>query len=345
MVLVSVVGDFYSSILPIYYEFHKEITTHLIVHDDFRSDAVFTQKIVNGTLAFNRENSLNIKTFIIKMDEDSFSAAKSVIGMIEKHLDGYENLTINITDGLANIGVMLSDAFKPKGAKILTYDRYDNEYNILKEQSMKTYKMRTSLSIKSHLQLKNIEILETQDMSFAQKYKKEIALFFEYYSADKVAYKEARGVSRAFEKMPVGFLYEYYIYNLIKDLDYDDILMGVKVCDRVSQEIYSENEFDILIMKENHLHMIECKYRDELDITALVYKLDSIRTTLDEDANILIVSNYEAYMPTVNDTKRSLPASLKRGLANKIHFRGSPVENREQFIADVDDIFKLSAKR
>jgi len=345
MVLVSVIGDFYSSILPIFYEFKDKITTHIIVHDDFRSDEIFTQKIVNGTLKFIRENNLNIKSYVIKMDEDSFTAAKTVTQMIDKHLPKkeYEKLYINITDGLANIGVMLSDAFKPKGANILTYDRYDNEYNILKTESMKTYKVQNSLPIRIHLQLKDVEIVETQDISFAKKYEKNLNLFFEKYEADKKLYNSEQMKSRAMDEMPTGFLYEYYIYNLIKDLNYDDILMGVRVKDKLSSDLYTENEYDILVMKENHLHMIECKHRKELDITALLYKLDSIRTTLDEDANIMIVSNFDEYKPSSIDNKNSIPIALKRGLANKIHFRGSPKKNILEFIQDVNEIFGLKS--
>jgi len=344
MILVSIVGDFYSSILPVFYEFKDKIKTHIIVHDDYKNDELATQKIIRGTLSFIKENKLDIKSFIIKMDEDSFTASIKVNEMISKHVKSYKDLYINITDGLANVGVLISDEFKPKGANILTYDRYDNEYNILTNESLKSYKIDKSIPIKTHLQLKNIEVVATQDIGFAEQYEESLNLFFEKYEADRLLYKNEPKYKQALLEKPIGFLYEYYIYNLLKRLNYDDILLGVRVKDNRSDTIFLENEYDILMMKDNHLHMIECKYLKVLDTTALLYKLDSVRETLDEDANIIIVTDFDIYTEEDKiDTKRPL-LPLKRGLAKRIYLRGSPRKCVETFMHDVDSIFMLESK-
>ncbi len=246
MILVSIIGDFYSSILPIFYEHKEKISTHLIIHDDYRNDVISAKKIINGTLAFIKKYNLDIDSFVIKMDEDSFKSSAQVNKIIEKHIKNYEDLYINITDGLANVGILLSDEFKPKGANILTYDRYDNEYNILTKNNMTTYKMNTSVPIKDHLLLKNIEIISTQNTDFAKKYELDINLFFEKYEADRILYaNDPKAIPQILEKAS-GFLYEYYIYNLVKKLHFDDILLGVKVKDNRLNNISLENEYDIL---------------------------------------------------------------------------------------------------
>ena len=341
MILVSVVGDFYSSVLPLFYEFKDKISTHIVIHDDYRSDVIAAKKIINGTLAFTKKYDLNIKSFVIKMDEDSFNAASQVNELIANHVKRYEDLYINITDGLANIGVLLSNEFRAKGANIITYDRYDNEYNLLTLDSMQTYKMQTSIPIKDHLLLKNIEVVSTQNSDFALKHERALHLFFEKYEADRTLYMQDPECNDTLLQKPTGFLYEYYIYNLIKELHFDDILLGVKVKDNRLDDIYLENEYDILIMKDNHLHMIECKYLKLLDVTALLYKLDSVRETLDEDANIMIVSDFDIYSETLNRSNIDISQTYKRAFAKKIAVRGSPTKCVKTFIKDVNDTFIL----
>ena len=275
------------------------------------------------------------------MDEDSFKAASQVNALVAKHVTKYEYLYINITDGLANVGTLLSSEFRPKGANIITYDRYDNEYNLLTKYSMKTYKVQNSIPIKDHFLLKNIEVVSTQSSDFALKHKKALHLFFEKYEADKYLYKQDPEARNALVKMQTGFLYEYYIYNLIKELHFDDILLGVKVRDNRLDDIYLENEYDILIMKDNHLHMIECKYQKSLDVTALLYKLDSVRETLDEDANIMIVTDFDRYSETHNRSNRDISPTYKRAFAKKIAMRGSPTKCVQTFIKDVNETFML----
>ena len=344
MVLVSIVGDFYSSILPIFYEFKEKITKHIIIHDDFKNDVVYARKIINGTCNFVDKYNLEIKSLVIKMDEDSLGAITKVNALIDEHTTSYDELYINITDGLANVGVLLSDEFRAKGANILTYDRYDNEYNLLTLEAMKSYKMQTSIPIKDHLLLKDVEIVALQDMSFASKYEDDLNIFFEKYEADRKLYIASSEEEKALSTKGTGFLYEYYIYNLIKELGFDDILMGVKVKDKRLDGIYIENEYDILLMKNNHLHMIECKYMKILDTTALLYKLDSVRESLDEDANIMIVTDFDKYNEIAHLTNAEITQTFKRAFAKKIFTRGSPTKNVKLFMQEVDSSFTLQTQ-
>ena len=38
MTLVSIVGDFYSNVLPIFYHFKDDIKNYIIIYDDYRQD-------------------------------------------------------------------------------------------------------------------------------------------------------------------------------------------------------------------------------------------------------------------------------------------------------------------
>ena len=343
MILVSIIGDFYSSILPVFYEHKDKLTKHIIIYDDFKNDLISAKKIIHGTTAFLKKEDLDVTTHAIKIDEDSLDAIAKVITMLKNYTDKYEDFYINITDGLANIGVLLSNEFLPKGAKILTYDRYDNEYNILTNSTMKTYKMKTSVPIKEHLMLKDIEILSIEGTDLANRYEKNLNILFEKYEADRALYVNSEESTPAFRKIQTGFLYEQYIFNLIKDLNYDDILLGVKIKDNRLDDIFLVNEYDILIMKENHLHMIECKYMKVLDTTALLYKLDSVRESLDEDANIFIITNFDNYDEIQDLPNTKISPSYKRAFAKKVFLRGSPRKHIETFIKEIDKTFALQS--
>lgn len=141
-------------------------------------------------------------------------------------------------------------------------------------------------------------------------------------------------------------MFEYYVYNLIKDLEYDDIALGVKVEDIYANTAF-ENEFDILVMKNNHLHMIECKARDDYNeesLSTFIYKLDSVRNTLDEDANMMFLTQEHLYNPCTDALLKSHLSPYYRAYARRIYVRGTPVGNKERFLRDVDAIFGLHTK-
>ena len=359
MVLVSIVGDFYSSVLPIFYEYKEQITKHIILYDDYKNDTLSARKIINGTTAFIKQKRLKIKTYSIKIDEDSLLAIKKVIKIIDNYAPDSSDLYLNVTDGLANIAVLLSQEYLSRGAKILTYDRYDNEYNILTKESMQSYTMQTCIPIREHFMLKDIEIVSIEGEAIANKYEKELNIFFEGCEADRLLYKEFNKRDMIIKNTPTGLLYEQYIYNLISTLSYDDILLGVKIRDRRGDGVFVENEYDILVMKENHLHMIECKYLKILDTSSLLYKLDSVRESLDEyneteemqnylqnrlalQANffdkkqITLLMQYKTYKQTNQVTKKAMSDSV---FYEFIRLINKMLHSKQEYIA-IEDVYE-----
>jgi len=84
-----------------------------------------------------------------------------------------------------------------------------------------------------------------------------------------------------------GTVFEEYIYHLIVDnFDFDDVWVGTKVL--FEEEV--ENEFDILMIKDNHLHTIECKLVNGLNGEHFVYKTELIMDYLDDDGKAMILS-------------------------------------------------------
>ena len=344
MTLVSIVGDFFSSVAPIFYEFKDKITHHIIISDDSKRDDRLARKFQRGTEEFIKKYNLNIKTFYYQIDEDSFeSLDKSMRFILEKSKG---KIYINTTDGLSSINTFFSLKMLPEGAKIISYDMFDNEYHIVDMNGMRREKIKNSIPVLEHFLLKGVKIQSKGIKSFAEKYEKEIRELFErnhyeyrgfkyefttknrmpsrrdfpnvYYLFDKMNLTNKNFDRNILFQMLTGDMFEYYIYLLVKDLGFDDIEIGVEIED---EGII--NEFDLLLMKDNHLHIIECKHRGfkTLDLEDLIYKYATLRRVVDEDAKSIIVSLVNKY--SKNYLNRALSQNIalfgfNKGLQNNI---------------------------
>lgn len=344
MTLISIIGDFHSSILPIFYHFKEELQNHIIVYDDFRHDVMQANKLLIGTKRFIEERKLPILTFSKQIDEDSQKAIVLLSEYIKSFIVKDQATIINITDGLASIAYGLIRELEAFDVSFLSYDRFDNTYTLMSKERMQNPKKVKGMSIKEHLMMKNIVIESMQDISLAAKHEAELSLLFDRYEGNHAKLIQGHDLPDYIKKTQKGFLFELYIYNLIKDLNFDDIALGVKVHDYYIHDDYFSNEFDILIMKENHLHMIECKFRDDFDqrkTANFIYKLDSLRNTLDDDALMLFLTDDTLYNPQTDAEFEDMHAPYKRANARRIFLRGSPIGRTERFIKDVDSIFSL----
>jgi len=342
MVFVSIVGDFHSSILPLFYHFRNDITTHILVYDSFKHDALQAKKLQNGIKKFVKKYNLTIELFTKEIDEDSYGALTHLSNFIQTFMTQEKQLLINISDGLANISYGLIKHLEPQGAKFLTYDRFDNTYTSIFDSKMTHPLEVESMNIEDHFLLKNIDILSMQDKQQAHKHEEEINAFFEKQCPKEQCSEFVKNHAR-------GILYEMYIYNLLKKLSYDDIAMGVKIKDIYTPEIYFTNEFDVLVMKENHLHIIECKFRNDLEgegISSFIYKLDSLGGFIDEDGAMVLITDDDIYdQQTDAITPPNIALSpINRARAKRIYLRGSPIAKKSRFLRDMDALLELESQ-
>ena len=100
-------------------------------------------------------------------------------------------------------------------------------------------------------------------------------------------------------------------------------------------------------MKNNHLHMIECKARDDFEQTSVsdfIYKLDSVRTIIDEDANMVFLTQDSVYDPFMDGIITNPISPYNRANARRVFLRGSPIKQKERFLKDIDTIFALQTE-
>ena len=360
MLLVSIVGDFHSSIFPLYNEFKDKIQHHLVVDDDAFSERRKHRKIVASLKKFNAKHNLKFITQEFKIDEDSLQSIEELTSYIQKLEQDPKKIYINITDGLANIGIALAARLLPKGVKFLSYDMYENSYNITTQESIENHKIKESLSIEDHFLLKGLQITQKGDKEFAHKYRRQILELFNNYAKEmellnkdithqntqhKAEYPRALQLvkSMGFDiqrdaPLITGGLFEYYVYLLIKDMGFDDIEIGVKVKQPLNDAVGVENEFDILLMKNNHLHMIECKFR-KMKKRDIVYKYASLINLIDDDSVMMILTNDNVYSHDIYDAGRIELSDYRRAFLNRIALRGSVIKNRQLFLDEIETLF------
>ena len=365
MVLVSIVGDFHSSILPMFYEFKDDITKHVLVYDSFKNDVKNAKNIQKGLKAYKKSKSYDFELLEYKLDEDSLVSLKNCAKYLLSQTEYSKNLFINTTDGFSTLTTVLNQALFKKGVNFIAYDMYDNEYNILNKESLEKFTVFNSLNIKDHFILKGYGVKQSSTKEFADKHEKQIKKIFSKYtkeynsfikhpqtnesvenlSTEYTAIKDIfikMGLSEMKIKDPLltGTLYEAYVYNLVKTLRYDDIEIGLKVF-RSYKSSKIVNEFDILIMRDNHLHMIECKYKNNIKLEELIYKYIALSNIIDEDGQMILVTKKEPEYNAQIDTHSERGRIYKRGILSNINVLGAVHKNPISFLLNVQNMFQL----
>ena len=311
MTLVSILGDFHSSILPISYEFKEEITKHVIVYDDARSDMEKLKRILAGQKAFfdtlTSDSVHHYDVSAMQIDEDSYESINRCLERIMTLEDNPKDIYLNTTDGLSSIAIVLSSKLMENGAKVIAYDRYDNTYNLHTKKSMTHHPIRHNMDIKSHLLMKGYTIVKSSEPHALLARKDVILKLTENLPAYKRFANSFQGTKSSsevygndgYKKLlrSIGMLentffiqgtvFEEYIYHLIVDnFDFDDVWLGTTV---LFTE-YVKNEFDILMIKDNHLHTIECKFKRDIEGNSMIYKMELLMDYLDDDGKAMILN-------------------------------------------------------
>ena len=358
MLLVSILGDFHSSIVPVSYAFRKKITKHIIVYDDSHGDKQEAARIIRGQKAFLEENGeVNYELIPMVIDEDSYTSLLGCVEKIKQYANSYDEIYLNATDGLSSVVLVLSTQLMPLGAKVIAYDRYANTYNLHTSETMEKFRIKESMDVRTHLIMKGYSILEASDKralewrkahimaltkdlvrykSFADRMGKEGYDNVQGYD-DYKSHIEAMDDSR--QHFIQGTVFEEYIYHLIKDnFEFDDVCTGVKV--RFEEGV--ENEFDILMIKDNHLHTIECKLVSGLNGEHYVYKTELIKEYLDDDGRAMILSvGADNVRRTKSGNKRIQFTRGDRARARygEIDIHQVKVFDEAVFLRDVEDWF------
>lgn len=358
MLLVSILGDFHSSIIPVFYEMKEDIKKHIIIYDDSKIEERNINKIIIGQKVISKKYNLDFEIITLKIDEDNHSEIIACYNHIIRQSNReYEKIYINGTDGLVSSIVIFANKLINLGANFIAYDKFDNQYNLITKDSMCKITLKNNSNIKDHLIQKGYKLEQypnENELNFRKKsiYKicndlkrvQEFANVLQQRKIDDIeGFTNIKNELKKIDKLNVSFvqgtIFEEYIYWLIKDnLDFDDVMVGVKV--QINENLY--NEFDILMIKDNHLHTIECKLRKKVDGENLVYKLDSLLTHLDDDGKgmLLVVGGSNKNTTFFGNIKTQFSKGTKaRAGESQIKIYQEKYFEKDIFLKSVEDFF------
>lgn len=311
MTLLSIVGDDISRIIPVLYAYKDTAKHHILLCDDDPSNYERAKYLQAGMQNFSSKHGLGWYTHIVTANEDSAIQ----IGIVAKKQFEYEGeLWLNATDGYPAVTILLSDLVRKEGGKVLSYDHFDNDLHIIApDGSMETVPLPAKIDLDSYLTLLNYKVVEQKKREDLLPRKQFIMALYEKESAYKkvrnALLREHFGQENDFDfslstdildvlyslgivdkkkklipakqKELQGDILEEYLFWLCEEINPDDIALGLKIdFDDSTKEPEAQkrvhNEFDILIMHNNRIYTIECKFSNELEGLEFIYKYDAI---------------------------------------------------------------------
>ena len=359
MILISLLGKYDSSIFPILFEFKNQIKTHIIIHDDSKYETKKVKKIMDSEEKFKEFFSLEYKIYSIKIDEDSYVDIINCYEQICKLTNNnFSNIYFNGTGGLASSTIILSNKLLEKGSYFIAYDIFDNGYNIVSKNSMEKRNIKENKDIYTHFLLKGYDLLSSGNKIEAFRRKdivlklcedletfQDFATQIQNKKYDKIAgYTNIKDLLFKIDKLDdtmfiQGTIFEEYIYWLIEDnFDFDQVMFNAKV----EFAPAFMNEFDILMIKDNHLHVIECKLRKAVPGEHYVYKLDSVIDYLDDDGKgmIVVIGGENHQFTTAGNSKVSFTnGTISRANNSNIKIHHSKIFNKQEFLNDIKTHF------
>jgi hypothetical protein len=341
-------------LIPIIYEFKNRVKKHILIADKIDSSKVLElEKAINK---LNKKYNLvkEIETVII--DEDD----KQDIKKLQQNLPN-SDLYINATKADNTLLVVLSVYVLNKNGYVISYDKFENTYNLISTTALTNHKIENNLNIDNFLLLcgykVSYDIVDNQkslhsDVKFIFKDTQKLFKAIQYYNQNKIE-KIPKKILKAFRSIGLikknkidkiysfGYLFELFIYNKLDSYNFDDIKINVKV--NFNDDIL--NEFDILTIKDNHIYAIECKFGTASEAENVIYKLDSIIEHFGEDSKGLIVN-----LQNSTDNKNKKPIKklyssikTKRAMLNSIAIYNEYFFDEKKFNNLVSNFFNVVA--
>lgn len=313
MTLVSILGEFDSSFLPIFFEYKQKLSKHTLIYSNSFNDIRHKERIENGLKEIVKRYNLKCELEFIEIDNNNLQSIRSTAKKIMENV-ARENLILNATDGKTLTGLITGKIFISYGAKVVLYDRYKNSYVVLNDDEIEQKNIVKNMSVEDHIISKGYRLVARKSKKELDRKKPYVMMLVEEFELfqefRKLAMHEKYVRDRKFapiryalsqlgitthkgnilkDQYILGGLFEEIIYHIASDLGFDDLMCGAVVVYGTAQKPI-KNEFDLLLIKDNHLNIIECKFRDHIDAEHLIYKYDALLRYFDNDGKVMIVN-------------------------------------------------------
>lgn len=327
----------------------EDVRMYLFVSTETMENKGKTDFIIQGS------HIKKSKTEIIKVVEDSIENINSKLTEFAKEkLSDEDDLIVNLTGGTKIMSIGVYNFFKERTSIIYYLPIYKNIYKqIFPSLKLRERKLKFRTSLKDYLisygiEIKSKDINKTLkgeeyteylfreflnnkiDMGIISKLrkernKKEIQLYDKTESfLEKIKFdteKEGYINKKEINYLTGGWLEEYG-YNLVRghiQLDDDKIGLNVQISHGKTQ-----NEFDVMLVHENILYVVECKTalkdgeRNLLNDT--LYKLSALK----KDFGL----NVKGYLFTLDKNLRNSEGVIKKDYQNRSDLLGVTLLDR-----------------
>ncbi|MDR1452138.1 MAG: DUF1887 family protein [Helicobacteraceae bacterium] len=362
MVLVSLLGDFDSSVLPVFFEYKYEITLHVLAYNANERDDKNAVRIVRGLNALRAKYRLKCTLREMRLERNDIQSIIKLASSISRFAPP-DHLFINVSDGEADMAILLSKELLDIGATLLIYGRYSNNLSILTLNGMEKTSLKRNMNIDDHVISKGYQIVESksknelerrkpftreigENFALFQKYRKRImegkSVDEELYGAIIRPLYQIGAADRRGKPLNINYilgeLFEEQVYHLVSRLNFDDVMSGAKIRYETINGVTVQNEFDVLMIKNNHLYIIECKFRDRVDGENLIYKYDALLEQMDADGKVMIINvasteSKEALRRGKRIHKNFERGALSRAQLNNILIYYEPTFDQTKLIA------------
>jgi len=308
MTLITIVSKDIATIVPVLFEFKHQVTNHLIIYDTEKVEKSNALRIKQGIDNISKKYHIALdRTKLIALDEDSKTSFDKVFRKILK----YDNLYLNTSEADTSLIVLLSKFILEQNGKVIAYDKFDNSYNLIGSTSFENNKMQHLMDIEDMFLLYNYKIKSIVKADVLINDRNNILKLFSDFKSfmnlrtallqGKPVQEEMKALLLAFNVIDknnkiininkiTGTLFEEYIFWKLFPYNFDDIACQVSVDLLNEQNKMILNEFDIVMIKDNHLFTIECKMGHNIKGTDVIYKSDSLLSHFGDDSKNMIVN-------------------------------------------------------
>ena len=288
MDILTVIPKDINNIIPLIFEYKKEIKTIHLIYDTSVCEFEKAMDLKNGLIKLNNKYSLNWEIKFYPIDEDKKENIEKTVSFDFDYLFIAENTDVSLS-------ILLGNLTLAKNGIIYSYDKGENTYNIISKTTFKNQKIKNNLKLEDYLTMLNYKIKSKTTLNDIKQRRKLVLKAMKSSNPYDPVTKGVLTQLGVFKngkliKSSFGGVFEEYIFWQLVKFDFDEIWMNVEV---ISEKIDKEeiiNEIDILGIKDNTIYIYEVKKgilvpfknKEGIKITPkrqagnIVYKLDSI---------------------------------------------------------------------
>ena len=380
MKLLSIVGEDISQLVPVLYAYKEKFNHHILLCDTLTRTRA--ENLAKGMLRFSNASKLSWKIDIQLIEESTLSL---VAVQVQKGVGDFKTCWLNISDAYPMLILLMAKLVQEEGGQVISYDHFTNTLHFIdNKQNITCETLLPKMDLASYMMLLGYSIVEQQTkkellpnkaniMALYKKpslFKKVRKALIDQHFGHRVRFDLARSTDvlnllqdigildehkkliPKKQKVLQGDLFEEYIFWLCEALHPDDIAMGVKIdFDDKTQEPLAQqrihNEFDILLIHNNRVFTVECKFSTHLDGLEIVYKYDAIIDYFGKSSKAIIANISSKAKENYLGMKSSSSfqhSTLRRARLSGIHVYHESQVNVAKFQSLVGSFFHIGGK-